>query len=254
MPKRVWMILLTGAALALGGCNHGKGCPRVLFVDGAGWYTGDAGVRSGLRAAGFPGPVERFGWASLLGPLPDHLLAGSGHPRVEALARRITELRTANPDGKIVLMGLSAGTCIIVYALERLPADVQVDYVVLLSPSISSEHNLARALGRVKYRFYATCSMNDPLLSGAASAGLESGRPAGLDGFEIPSQDDEARAAYSKLVEIPWQPSYAAYGWNGGHVSATSKDFIHIVIAPRIMDDLPYPLDHPATVARRGGP
>jgi pimeloyl-ACP methyl ester carboxylesterase len=241
------------ALVALAGCQKPLTCPRAIFLDGAGWYSGDGPVRRGLYQAGFPGPLERFRWSSLLGgPLTDHLLAGPAHPRVYSLAERITDLRKANPDGRIVVIGLSAGTSIIVYALEELPPSVSVDYVVLLSPSVSSEHDLTRALRHVKYRLYATSSPHDGILSATpVSAGMAGGRPAGLDGFRIPKHLSAARRkVYEKLINIPWRPEYVAYGWDGGHTSVTSSEFIQVAIGPRIMDDQPYPLDTPVVDAR----
>jgi len=246
------IILSAVAAALLGGCAAQSTCPRVIYLDGAGWYGGDRSVRSGLRKAGFAGTVERFEWSSLLGPLPDHVTAGANHPKVAELADRITQLRRARPDCKIVLIGLSAGTGIIVNALERLPTDVTVDHVVLLSPSVSDGHNLSEALKHIDGRLYATSSPHDALLAAASSAGMERGRPAGRKGFKIPRDlDINALNQYRKLVHLPWRPAYVAYGWDGRHVSVTNSDFIRVVIAPRIMEDQPYPLDRPAVAMRR---
>lgn len=250
MSRLVVLSLALALVLGAGCAGSGQG-PRVIFLDGAGWYTGDAPVRAGLRQAGFAGAVERFGWSSLLGPLSDHLLAGENHPKVDALANRIVRLRKANPDSPLILMGLSAGTGIIVNALEKLPPGVMVDHVVLLSPSVSSRHDLSAALEHVRGRLYATNSPHDTLLSAGSSAGLERGAPVGRVGFRPPSHwDDERRRLYRKVVNLPWQPEYAAYGWDGGHVSATSRDFIRVVLAPRIMDDQPHPLDVPMVASR----
>lgn len=244
MVRRTIGIMLFAACF--GGCAQRMTTPRVIYLDGAGWYSGDGPVRAGLRRGGFRGPVERFGWSAMLGPLHDHVMAGKGHPAVSQLARRITRLRRANPDGRIVLMGLSAGTSLVVAALEKLADEVSVDYVVLLSPSISSRHDLSEALRHVTRRFYATHSPHDGLLPGVLSAGLEAGRPAGQVGFKIPRDlDDRRKGLYRKVVNLPWRPGYAAYGWDGGHVSVTSAEFISVVIAPRILDDLRHPLDRP---------
>jgi pimeloyl-ACP methyl ester carboxylesterase len=233
-------------AAVLGGCAEPAVGPRVIFLDGSGWYTGDGSVRDGLRRAGFPGPVERFEWSSLLGPGYDHVSAGSGHPRAADLARRIVELRQNDPGSKLVLMGLSAGTSLIVSALERLPENVSVDYVVLLSPSISSRHDLSKALRHVGRRLYATSSPHDAILAVAPSAALEPGRPAGRVGLEMPRGLTPAeRLAYRKVHNLPWRPGYVAYGWDGAHTSVTARDFIRVVIAPRILHDLPHPLDRP---------
>jgi len=239
-------------AALLAGCQAQLTCPRAIFLDGAGWYGGDGPVRAGLRRAGFPGTVERFRWSSFLGPLPDHLLARADNPKAAALADRITALRRANPTGKIVLIGLSAGTCIVVHALERLPADVAVDHVVLLSPSISSLHDLSKALRHVRHRLYATNSPHDLILAAVPSAGLTSGRPAGQIGFRPPKHfDSTKRELYRKVVNLSWRPGYVAYGWDGGHVSATGSEFIRVVIGPRIMDDQAHPLDRPMTGGER---
>lgn len=230
----------------LGGCTSSSlSCPRVIYLDGADWMLGSGKVRTGLQEAGYPGQVERFNWSTVvLGPVADHILAQKIHPRVGALANRITEVRHANPDGQIVLMALSAGTKLVVNALEKLPADVSVDYVVLLSPSLSGQHDLSDALMHVKYRLYATSSPHDSMLEIGSSAGFEGGAPAGQSGFTIPANLGPGRRhLYDKVVNLPWQPGYEAYGWNGGHISVTDSEFIRTVIAPRIMDNQPHPLD-----------
>lgn len=238
-------------ACVAGGCGNPTSCPRVIYLDGAGWYSGDGPIREGLRRAGFRGAVERFGWQSLFGALHDHLTANRHHPRAAALAARIRRLRNANPDGRIVVVGLSAGTGLVVAALEALPGAVQVDSVVLLSPSVSGWHDLSEALRHVRHRLYATRSPHDGLLASARSAGGERGPPAGRTGFRLPlDARGEKEELYRKLVTLPWRPGYAAYGWNGGHVSVTSVEFIRTVIAPRILEDEPHPLDQPVTLAR----
>ena len=243
--RRTAVPFLGFAALAvLAGCEPPMTTPRAIFLDCAGWYSGDGPVRAGLRAGGFDGAVDRFGWQSLLGPLHDHLTATRSHPDTARLADRVAKLRAANPTGRIVLIGYSVGSSILVSALEKLPEDVQVDHVVLLAPSVSSRHDLTTALRHVRGRLYATSSPHDGLLPGVAAAGLESGRPAGLVGFRLPEpMTRETRKLYRKLVPLPWRPAYAMYGWDGGHMSITRSDFIRVVIAPRISTDQPHPLD-----------
>jgi len=82
------------------------------------------------------------------------------------------------------------------------------------------------------------------MLAVAPSAGLEHGRPAGQVGFELPSDlTGEKQRLYHKVINLPWRPGYVAYGWDGGHTSVTASEFIRVVIAPRILDDEPHPLD-----------
>ena len=235
------VVLLAGC---LGGCVGEMTGPRAIFLDGAGWYRGDWSVRSGLRRGGFPGPVDRFGWSSLLGPVHDHVTAGKDHPKVRQLTERIVRLRRQDSRSRLVLIGLSAGTSLIVSALEDLPDGMSVDHVVLLSPSVSSRHDLSKSLQHVKGRLYATYSPHDAILATVPSAGLERGPPAGRVGFKPPPNlSDRRRGLYDKVVNLPWRGEYAAYGWDGGHVSVTSAEFIRVVIAPRILEDLRHPLD-----------
>jgi hypothetical protein len=236
--------VLAGAVLVAllvfhGGCSKpSMTCPRVVFLDGAGWYAGDGPVRQGLKDAGYRGEVERFGWSLMMGPLADHALAGPEHFKTDELAGRITDLRRANPDGHIAIMGLSSGCSMIVYALEKLTADVKVDEVVLLSPSTSGRTDLREALSHVKGSMYVTVSPLDYVLAIGESSGPEGGDPAGRMGFMPPADlalDEDGRGLYNKVVHIYWQEKYRQLGWAGGHTGATSPLFIQKVIAPKIM-------------------
>jgi hypothetical protein len=125
--------LVPGTALC-GGCGSSVRSPLVIFLDGAGHYTAGGSVKSGLREAGYKGAFETFVWSSFLLWGADHfLVARSGH-KAHALADRITRARRAHPKGRIYVMGLSAGTALVVGALERLPEGIEVNNVVLLSP------------------------------------------------------------------------------------------------------------------------
>jgi pimeloyl-ACP methyl ester carboxylesterase len=239
---RVPRIVLVAAVwvFLVGGCvqHPSMTCPRVVFLDGAGWPTGDRPVREGLTKAGYPGPVERFGWSMMLGPLADHVLAGPDHPMTNELAGRLTDLRRANPDGQIVLMGLSSGCTIIVYALEKLTADVKVDEVVFLSASTSTRTDLREALTHVRGRMCVTINPHDPILAVGESSGPQSGEPAGRIGFQAPEDlplDEDGQALYSKIEYILWRPEYGKLGWQGGHTGATAARFIETVIGPKVM-------------------
>lgn len=233
-----WAIAVVLAASgACAGCGQRElTCPRVIYLDGAGWFTGDKSVRTGLRDAGYAGAFERFGWSTGIAPL-DHALAGPDHPAAEALCQRLTALRRANGDGRIVLIGLSSGCTIVLSALEKLAPGVSVDSVVLLSASTSSHMDLREALSHVSDSLYVTISPRDPLLAVGDSSGEGGGEPAGRVGFQ-PDWDvqwDEGAAGYAKIINIPWKPEYSALGWDGGHVSATASRFIQKVIAPKVL-------------------
>ena len=119
-----------------------EGGARVIFLDGAGWSGSHQRVRAGMRAAGYRGRVEDYPWSSLLGPGPDHFLVARKKAKGRQLAERIEKIRAEHPDDPIHLMGLSAGTAVVVFALEQLPPGMYVDHVVLFSPSMSDQTSI----------------------------------------------------------------------------------------------------------------
>ena len=248
-PQRLWAGVAVGIGLLLsGGCASSPpstGAPVVIFLDGAGWWGSDRGVRAGLRAAGFRGHVEVFPWTSLFGPAPDHFLVGRKKQKGKQLAERIQERRRGQPAADLHLMGLSAGAAVVVFALEQLPANVSVNNVVLFAPSISETHDLSAAMAHVRGHLYATSSPHDGILAALrVSADGKPGRPAGLHGLRIPSRV-KRYDRYARVVKLPWRPAYADFGWNGNHTGATGKQFVQDVIAPRVLSNGPQPLNRP---------
>jgi hypothetical protein len=238
-----WLI---APALLCGGCAGppaSSNKPLVIFLDGAGWSGSDNGVRSGLRESGFRGDLEVFRWSGLLGPGPDHFLAERNKAKGGDLARLIVERRRQRPRSDLHLMGLSAGTAVLIFGLEQLPAGVQVDHVVLFAPSISADHDLSTAMQHVNGHLYATCSPFDGILGGMRlNADGQTGRPAGLHGLRIPS-DVERYDLYTRVVNLPWRPAYADLGWKGDHTGATGRRFVREIIGPRVLSDEPQPLN-----------
>ncbi len=238
--------------LSLPACSQPKSGPLVLFADGAGWWGSTSAIRSGLRAAGYRGRVKSFPWSTMLGPGPDHFLVSRKKSKGKDLAARIKEHREREPNASLHLMGLSAGTAVVVYALEQLPAGVTVDNVVLFSPSISERHDLTKAMKHVTGRLYVTCSPRDGILSGlAGNADGEPGKPAGLHGLRVPGSL-KRYDLYARVMNLRWRPAYAGFGWHGGHTGVIDRQFVQHVIAPRVLADEAHPLDRPlAGSARR---
>jgi hypothetical protein len=249
-PKRLLAVARISLGIAFAGaagCQPAARSPLVIFLDGAGHFGAGYSVRSGLERGGYIGAFEVFNWSSFLGPGADHLVVARSKGKAHQLSQRIKEARAGFPKGRIYVMGLSAGTALVVSALEDLPKDVRVDDVVLFSSSVSSQRNLAAALRHVDGRLYATYSPHDGILSSLViNADGGEGAPAGLTGFVLPARlSQENLAQYAKVVNIPWQPSYVGFGWHGGHVQVTTSGFVQHVISPRILSNEPYPLDRP---------
>lgn len=251
---RVWIALLTGAgALLSAGCAASSstmtGGPTVIFLDGAGWAGSERGVRAGLRAAGFQGNVESFAWTTGLGSLPDHFLVRHKQRKAARLADHIRQRRARFPNDDLHLMGLSAGTAVIVFALEQLPPDVSVNNVVLFAPSIVGDYDLSNAMAHVRGFLYATSSPHDGILKGLrVNADGGTGQPAGLYGLRVPARVKRFDT-YTRVVNLPWRPPYADLGWSGSHTGATGRRFVQNVIAPRVLSNGPRPLNHPLAPA-----
>jgi len=228
------------------GCSKPTGGPVVIYLEGASWGGSAGSVERGLRDAGYEGRFETFTWTSFLGPAHDHFVNASSGLLAKRLARRIEAHRKADADSPIRLMGLSAGTSLVLMALERLDEGVMVDDVVLFSPTCSARYDLTRPMRHVRGKLYATCSPHDGIASTLiVNADGKSGPPAGLSGFRMPARADSTESidAYSRVFNLPWQPTYVGYDWSGSHTGVSSRRFIQAVIAPRLLSPEPYPLD-----------
>ncbi len=222
----------------------GSGCAeidpnkRVVFLDGAGYFGAGPSVKRGLRMAGYDGEFRGFVWTSFLLWGADHLIAARSTLNAKNLAGYIQRYYREHPEGKLTVMGLSAGSAVILNALVRLPEDVLVENVVLFQPSVSASHNLTPALAHIKGKLYATCSRRDAILATlGVNADGQSGAPAGRSGFRIASGlTAKQRRLYTKVVNLPWRKQYRQYGWRGGHVTSTNRKFVKHVIAPRVME------------------
>lgn len=234
-------------ALLSAGCSHTPRGPVTIFLDGAGWFGSSGSVESGLRDAGDKGNFQTFVWSSGLGAAHDHLVVASANGVGKRLARKIEEIRSRGNNARINVIALSAGTSVVLNALEQLKPGVMVDNVVLLSSSASERRDLTHIMHHVRGRLYATCSRNDGILPTImTNADHKGGEPAGISGFKPPRGHSAAtHAAYERVVNLPWKPAYLAYDWNGGHTAATNRRFIAAVIGPRILSDEPFPADRP---------
>ncbi|MCB9850966.1 MAG: hypothetical protein H6817_09720 [Phycisphaerales bacterium] len=235
-------LIITTAFIAITyfatGCASPNPTQRVIFLDGAGHLGAGRSVKSGLRGAGYRGEFKVFHWQSGLLWGVDHLIAARNQHVAQKLADQIEIQRRKYPEGFLSVMGLSAGTGVVLNALALLPDDIDVDSVALFQPSVSATHNLAPAMRHVRGKLYATCSGSDAIL-GTLLATADGGPlpPAGKIGFRVPlGLPKQDRIPYARVVNLPWRKKYRSYGWGGGHVSSTRSKFVKNVIAPRVLE------------------
>ena len=250
LRMRSALIVLSLVGLSVAGCASSTptlGAQGVVFYcDGAGGGSAirnwGRGVQEGFQLASYRGSYDEFKWETGLGMIADEEEAGKAK-RVQGakLAQQIRAYQAKFPDSPVNLVGLSAGTLIVLYALEVLPAANQVDSVVMLSSSVGADYDLAGALRRVRGDMYVTTSPHDAMLGdlaplfGTADRQYVGRRIAGLTGFELPPWADRAtRRLYFKVVNIAWDPSLDKYGDYGGHTDTAKPEFVQHVVVPLI--------------------
>jgi pimeloyl-ACP methyl ester carboxylesterase len=230
-----------------------QSCAHVLQVTGIGGATPeDRAMLAALRSSGFAGSLQLYDWT---GGEPS-FAAYCDRKRQMSETRRVVEMVTAirrsEPQGQIILIGDSAGAGIAVWTLERLPADVRVDQVVLLAPALSPTYDLRPALAHVDHKMIVFPSDRDTLVLGVATTlfgtiDVVHTNAAGLSGFDIPPG---AQASYQKVTQRPYDPAWLELGDDGGHSGAMAPSFVSVVLSPM----LTHPNNDRPLFASAGGP
>lgn len=210
----------------------------VFYSPGAGNVDfGDSGLREGLERAGFRGQVATNLWTVSFNPAIDQTLRLNAKLGAAKLARWIEEYIDTYPGRPVHLVGLSAGTGVSIWALEKLDPAYKVDNVVLLASSLSHDYDVADALRRVRGKIYNYYSSNDAVLAipmkafGTIDAKfLTDG--AGEVGLHPPRGGD-------RIVNIKWTPEFQRYGYYGGHTDGTAPRFVEAYLAKHILSDEP---------------
>jgi len=223
----------------------------VYYLDGAGGgglvTNWGRGVKRGLDEAGYTGEFRTFRWETGLGVVVDQEESVRyKKDKAAALAAKIRQDRQANPHSPIHLIGLSAGSAVVVYTLEALAGDCSVDTVVLLGASLAADYDLTAALRHVKGELYVFTSDHDEVLrmlvpvTGSADRRYVGADLAGLRGFHMPpGASAETRRLYAKVTNIAWEHEFAKDGDLGGHTGATRPRFVQHYIAPLLIPEGP---------------
>jgi hypothetical protein len=239
--------------IALCGCGAGTthppinmSGPVIFFVPGAG---GDAPQYAGLHHAlarspdGTPIELHVLHWgapgALFMFNLQDPVI----HAKAEAaLGQELTTLAQAipstgastQPARRLHLVGHSAGCGVILGALRRLAPSIQVDHVILLSPSVSPGYDLAAALAHVRGTMHVFYSDRDTFWlkwrTGTFGTYDNIKTPAaGYLGFRLERLPPPLR---DQVVQHPYDPSWRALGNDGGHPSSAAGAFVRTIIMP----------------------
>jgi pimeloyl-ACP methyl ester carboxylesterase len=206
-------------------------------IDGPRWC--DTRMILGLRDGGVRANVLIYDWTENDPGLDALEAAGRNDVEAGNIANLIVVHARIDPASPIFLTGHSGGCALAVWALEKLPADVKVQTVVLLAPALSPQYDLSRALSHVRGKMVSFNSIYDSLVlyTGTRMFGTMDGllsEAAGFSGFVRPPDGDAS--LYGKLIQRPYDPAWEKYGDWGGHLGATSRQFSAAILAPLFAD------------------
>jgi pimeloyl-ACP methyl ester carboxylesterase len=240
LPARaasVFIVLLFGTIL---GCQttdkaDPNRSPNIVLVvhgiDGAGpWYSGLVG---GFKQSVPGDEVEMVQWGGPLWLLVNLKLPIVHDAAEDDLARRIDAWRSVHPDGRITLVGHSAGCGVILESLASAGPATQVDNVLLLAPAVSQNYDLRRALSHLRGTMHVFYSEHDTMLLSTLLTGTYDSvwsNSAGLHGFlAVSSLPVPLR---SRLVQHAYDPAWSSLGCGGGHFGWRSKPFVQQILVP----------------------
>ena len=200
------------------------------------------GMCDGLHEGGVRGAIRVFNWGL---PFPGGYFANltridRNRRRAADIAAAICDYQDAYPGRPVHLVAQSGGAGIAVFAAEALPAERQIESIVLLGAALSPTYNLARAMARTRRGLLNSYSTRDTFVLGwgtrvFGTTDRQFTRAAGCVGFQMPPHlSDADRALYDeKLTQLPWMPEMAEAGRHyGGHVSCGCETHLTQHIAP----------------------
>ncbi|MBI3822400.1 MAG: alpha/beta fold hydrolase [Planctomycetes bacterium] len=192
-----------------------------------------------FKRAGLPHEVHHFHWGhgagKYLKDLQDtqHMLK-----KAEELAAFIRDYRAKHPNRPIYVVGKSAGTGIVLFAMQVLPPG-SVERVILLSAGVAPTHDLRPALRASRLEVVSFYSRNDRYILGFGTSTFGTadryyGKAAGLTGFVVPSAlNEQDRQLYTRLIQVPYSSRMLREGVsNGSHTSTSLPMFVSAEVVP----------------------
>jgi pimeloyl-ACP methyl ester carboxylesterase len=144
----------------------------------------------------------------------------------------------AHPEQPIYLIGHSAGTIIVLAALEHVSPNV-VERAILLAPSVSAKYDLRPALASVKQDLHVFYSARDWWYLGVWMYALGTcdrhrSVAAGCIGFRDSPRGEEGDLS-CKLVQHGWRFRDRKLGHNGGHFGTYQFGYLRTRIVPLVL-------------------
>jgi pimeloyl-ACP methyl ester carboxylesterase len=213
--------------------------PTLIHLPGiAGEMPIDRGLMRGLVEGGVAPSAEVFDWIGDRRGLPALNGYDENQRQAGLLARRLTALYREDPRRYVTVSAHSGGTAVAVWALEKLPKDVQIDRLVLMASALSPEYDLTPALRHVRGRALSFYSPHDHLVLGTGTRVFgtmdrEYTDAAGYVGFNVPPKADPRQ--YAKFEQFDYDPAWQRLGNFGDHIGVMMPDFAERILAPLLM-------------------
>jgi hypothetical protein len=152
------------------------------------------------------------------------------------LACELSAYRQAYPNRRICLVGQSAGSAVALVAAESLPPNT-LDLIVLLSPSVCTDHDLRPSLRASREGIDHFYSNRDHLVLGlgmciVGTTDADCRKAAGKVGFRPVVSDAADEALYARLRQHAWDPSLRWTGHMGGHFGNLEPRFLRWYVLP----------------------
>jgi pimeloyl-ACP methyl ester carboxylesterase len=199
----------------------------------------DRNMVAGLRQGGLDAAdIETYDWTGT----DRGIVALGQQQRHQVESQRIADIITArfraDPRTPITVTGHSAGCGMAVWALEKLPDDVQIDTLLMMQSALSPRYDLSKALRHVRGRAYSFYSPRDPVLGpGTKLLGTVDRvftEAAGRVGYQMPDGADAEQ--YRKLEQIAYVDAWQQFGDIGDHIGPMTRSFASHMLAPLLTE------------------
>ena len=235
---RWWVLSAALAVVTASGCSTAhpilEPYGKTYYLDGAGgWGFGRRDVPEGLRRGDYRGDCEVFDWSTTRIPLLDQVdPLGLNKLSARSLARRIKAYKQKYPDNHVNIIALSAGTGVVVWALERLKGEYKVNNVFFVGSSLAHSYDMDRALKSVGGKVHVYHSPRDLILPWVKLFGTVDGRVGSRVAGQLGLRIKESYRG--KVVNIGWEKKWERLGWSGGHTDCVGRSFVQYEIARRL--------------------
>lgn len=209
----------------------------IFVADGAGNYQATSiALRQALVESCIPLRVVTAEWShGYRRILLDQIDYAHAREEGERLACEVAAVSRCCPGQEIYLLGHSAGSAVVLAAIEALPPNT-VDRIVLLAPSVSAAYDLRPALMRVRSGidvYYSERDVGVRLSTGlVGTADRQRTAPAGYTGFWPTVACPGDALLYSKLRQHAWHPCVAWTGNQGRHNDSHTIDYLKAYVLP----------------------